>query len=91
MQQIQKIIVGVELPREDLLHLLENFHYQRREFVAKPGEFAFRGATFDLYPLTYRLPVRLEFERDTLVSIHDFSHREKITFALLKVAPHVKD
>ena len=24
-------------------------------------------------------------------SVHDFSNREKITFSLLKVAPHVKD
>jgi hypothetical protein len=28
---------------------------------------------------------------DGCFSIHNFSHREKITFALLKVIPHVKD
>ncbi len=71
--EIRKIRVGDSLEREALAELLHNIHYQKREMVSKPGEYAYRGATFDIYPITYRSPVRLEFESDTVASIRDFS------------------
>ena len=73
MIHFQKIKVGTEFEREAFEELLRGLEYQKTDFVAKPGEYAARGRTFDLYPLTYRLPVRLEFEMDRLVSIRDFS------------------
>lgn len=44
--------------------------------MSRPGEYADRGATFDIYPVTYQAPVRLSFEIDTIVSIRDFSPHE---------------
>ena len=44
-----------------------------QDFVARPGEYAARGHIFDIYPVTYRNPVRLEFEGETravLKSVH---------------------
>ena len=38
-----------------------------------PGEFAMRGGVVDIFPVTYRMPVRLEFRGDTLSKIRDFS------------------
>ena len=37
--------------------------------MARPGEFSARGAILDIYPVTYRAPVRLEFQADTLVRL----------------------
>lgn len=62
-----------EIPREALIELLTRLHYRRMEFVTHPGEFAFRGHLFDIYPVTYRAPVRLEFELDRIIAIRDFS------------------
>ncbi|HXV28494.1 MAG TPA: DEAD/DEAH box helicase [bacterium] len=68
-----RLKVGQTFDRETLQDLLFNLRYQKQEFVSRPGEFAIRGAIVDIYPVTYRAPVRLEFEADILHSIRDFS------------------
>jgi transcription-repair coupling factor (superfamily II helicase) len=73
MIKVEKIKVGDILEREDLEDLLSGMHYQKREFVAKPGEFSRRGMVLDIFPVTYREPVRLEFELNRLAAIRDFS------------------
>ncbi|MBI3314201.1 MAG: transcription-repair coupling factor [Candidatus Omnitrophica bacterium] len=74
--QIQKLKTGQNLDRNQLVEILTGMRYTRHEFVAKPGEFALRGGIFDIYPMTYRAPVRLEFEADTISAIRDFSPAE---------------
>ena len=73
MQELFKLHIGDTIERFQLTEKLEELHYQKKDFVTKPGEFAVRGGIFDLYPVTYRTPVRLEFERNSLTSIRDFS------------------
>ncbi len=71
--ELRKLKIDQEIDREDLEELLRGLRYQKTDMVAKPGEFARRGAIFDVYPMTYRSPVRLEFEADRISSIRDFS------------------
>jgi len=68
-----RIKIGQILDREKLAQLLFELHYKKQDFVAHPGEFAIRGGIVDIYPVTYRAPVRLELAGDTLTSIRDFS------------------
>ncbi|MSR77009.1 MAG: transcription-repair coupling factor [Candidatus Omnitrophica bacterium] len=68
-----KITVGLEIERSYLIEKLADMHYQRAELVSKPGEYAIRGNLIDVYPVTYRSPVRLEFLADTIAHIRDFS------------------
>ena len=70
---VEKIKVGQALERDELQDLLNELHYQKKDFVSRPGEYARRGGVFDIYPVTYRSPMRLEFEGDALASIRDFS------------------
>jgi transcription-repair coupling factor (superfamily II helicase) len=72
-EKIKRIKTGAFIERDQLEDLLIRFHYSKKEFVSRPGEFARRGHIFDLYPVTYRVPVRLEFEADTLAAIRNFS------------------
>ncbi len=71
--ELRKLTTGQEIDREGLEDLLRDLRYQKTDMVMKPGEFARRGAIFDIYPMTYRSPVRLEFEADRISSIRDFS------------------
>lgn len=71
--ELRKLKIDQEIDREDLEELLRVLRYQKIDHVLKPGEFARRGAIFDIYPMTYRNPVRLEFEADRISSIRDFS------------------
>ena len=76
MNAVERLYLGQTIERSALETLLQSLRYERREFVSRPGEYAERGATVDIYPVNYRAPVRLNFEIDTLVSIHDFSPHE---------------
>jgi len=71
--EIKRLKVNAEIGVEPLEDLLQGLRYQKKEYVTLPGEFAVRGGTVDIYPVTYRLPVRIQFRGDTLVQIRDFS------------------
>ena len=68
-----RIHTGDEIDREQLEEKLHELKYQRRDYVVRPGEFSRRGLNFDIFPLTYRVPIRLEFQADTVAEIRDFS------------------
>ncbi len=70
---LHKLRVGQEISREGIETLLQEVQYKRVEFAAHPGEYAMRGMTVDIYPLTYRLPVRLETRLDRITAISDYS------------------
>jgi len=76
MPAVEKIKTGQTLEPEGLSELLQKLHYQKTDFVSVPGEYAIRGGAADIYPVTYRMPVRLEFEGESLVSIRDFSPQD---------------
>src|SRR3989338_7537332 len=70
---LERLSVGETIERGSLETLLQKLRYRRRDFVSGPGEYADRGSTVDIYPVTYRAPVRLSFDLDTIHSIRDFS------------------
>jgi transcription-repair coupling factor (superfamily II helicase) len=72
-EKIKRLRAGTAIERESLEELLGRFHYQKKDYAVQPGEYARRGHVFDIYPVTYRAPVRIEFEGDLLASIRDFS------------------
>jgi transcription-repair coupling factor (superfamily II helicase) len=71
--EIRRLKINAVIGIEQLEELLTGLHYQKKEYVALPGEFAVRGGTVDIYPVTYRLPVRVQFQGDMPVQIRDFS------------------
>lgn len=85
---------GQEIPRQEFSALLEQLNYRKRDIVSGPGEYAFRGNLFDIYPVTYRAPVRVEFAAERIETIRDFSPIDGKTLAqfeeivLLPVTEH---
>jgi transcription-repair coupling factor (superfamily II helicase) len=71
--EIKRLRVNSAITIEGLAELLTGLSYQKKESVALPGEFAVRGGVVDIFPLTYRLPVRVQFQGDMPVQIRDFS------------------
>lgn len=84
MHDITKLCIGQEIERDRLIELLVSLHYARVEWVAKPGEFAIRGYLIDIYPITYRSPIRLEFRVNKIESIRDFSIHSGETFSVFE-------
>lgn len=71
-----RLRVGDILSREELFQRLETVHYTPVETVEDPGEYAIHGANVDLYPISYRAPVRLHFHLDRIETIRDYSLQE---------------
>jgi transcription-repair coupling factor (superfamily II helicase) len=71
--EIRRLRINAEIGIGQLEELLVGLQYQKRDYVALPGEFAMRGGVVDIYPVTYRLPVRVQFQGDIPVQIRDFS------------------
>ena len=71
--------VGDRLDMQQLAQRLSHSGYQAVATVQQPGEFAIRGALFDLYPMGSDLPFRLDFFDDSIESIRLFDPENQRT------------
>lgn len=46
--------------------------YSRQDALGDVGDFARRGSVFDIFPLTFECPIRIEFDINTINSIKSF-------------------
>lgn len=67
------IAIGEVLDKTDLLSRLTDLGYTRVNWVTNPFEYASRGAVVDVFTPENNLPVRIEFDDDTVDSISLFS------------------
>ncbi|WP_026678111.1 transcription-repair coupling factor [Fictibacillus gelatini] len=76
--------IGMEVDLDHVLKTLVAIGYDRVGMVSSPGEFSVRGGIIDIYPLTEKLPVRIELFDTEVDSIRYFEadtqrSEEKIT------------
>jgi len=71
--KVFRLRVGETIPQAELLEKLQSLNYHEEKSVEEPGEYAVRGATLDIYPLSYRAPIRIHFRLDQIESIRDYS------------------
>jgi transcription-repair coupling factor (superfamily II helicase) len=64
---------GDESDRDDLIHHLAGFGYQRTDRVEARGEFAVRGGIVDVYPAQSDEPVRIDYWGDSIEALRSFS------------------
>ena len=87
---VEPIIVrpGVEIDPDALAAQLVEFGYRREELVEHRGEFARRGAIFDVYPSTTNAPIRIdlwgdEVDRLTRFGVNDQRSTGDLTEAVV--------
>lgn len=66
------LVVGEEIPRDQLLESLVVAGYQNAPLVEDPGSFSKRGGIVDLFSPQWSDPIRLEFFGDQLESLRRF-------------------
>ncbi len=74
--KVTRFRVGDIISQDHFLTSLSDLNYQKVELVEEPGEYALRGGTIDLYPISYRSPVRIHFHLDLIEAIRDYSLHE---------------
>jgi len=72
-----RLKVGADISQEELLEQLLNLGYTRETIVTRTGELGVRGFIFDIFPLGYEHPVRIEFFGDTIESIRFFDEEDQ--------------
>jgi transcription-repair coupling factor (superfamily II helicase) len=66
------ITSGLELNRENLLESLVRFGYERVDQVDGLGQFSARGGIIDIFPISNKMPIRLELFGDEVDSLREF-------------------
>lgn len=64
--------VGEEVVLGERLRALFEMGYERQEKVDEPGVFSHRGGVVDVFPWGNSFPIRVDFEGDTVRSIHSY-------------------
>ncbi|MFA5404620.1 MAG: transcription-repair coupling factor, partial [Ignavibacteria bacterium] len=57
---------------EELIQKLNEYSYERKDFVEEVGDYSVRGGIIDLFPENYDSPIRIEFFGETIDSIREF-------------------
>ncbi|MCX5971609.1 MAG: transcription-repair coupling factor [Coprothermobacterota bacterium] len=78
-QQRMSVRLGQEVRREDFLSFLNGVGYSRGARVEVLGEYSQRGAIVDVFTPSSPLPLRFEFEGDTLTSIRLFDPSTQVS------------
>lgn len=88
-----RVSVGQELPMEQLIEHLVVTGYERVDLVERPGEFSVRGGIMDIYPVTFKDPVRLEWFDIEVDSIRYFSVSDQRSYEKVQeiVLPPTKE
>lgn len=63
---------GVDYGMEFVIEVLDEYGFEREDFVYEPGQYAVRGGILDVYSFGHELPYRIEFFGDEIDSIRTF-------------------
>jgi transcription-repair coupling factor (superfamily II helicase) len=74
--------------------LLDEYSFERVDFVAEPGQFSVRGGIIDVFSFTNDYPYRIEFAGDMVESIRSFDPGSQLSIDKLDhiaILPNVQD
>ncbi len=63
---------GETLGMDFVVSLLEEYGFEREDYVIEPGQFAVRGGLLDVFSFAHELPYRIEFFGDEIDSVRLF-------------------
>lgn len=84
---------GENIGMDDVVEILEEYHFEREDFVIEPGQYAVRGGILDVFSFAHDLPYRLEFFGDEIDSIKTFDPVTQMTeesFNNIAILPNVQ-
>ncbi|MEM7367690.1 MAG: transcription-repair coupling factor [Bacteroidota bacterium] len=67
-----EIKIGEDPGMEIVIDLLDEYGFDREEYVYEPGQFAVRGGILDVFSFAHDLPYRIEFDEEEIESIRTF-------------------
>lgn len=89
-----EVALGAKLDVNFLNEYLFELHFERVDFVEKPGQFAVRGGIVDVFSFAHSEPHRLEFFGSEVESIRTFDVVNQLTLSRvdrMTLVPNVED
>ena len=63
---------GENVGMDFVVEVLEDYGFERHDFVFEPGQFSVRGGILDVFSFAHELPYRIEFFGEDIESIREF-------------------
>ncbi len=85
---------GDKLSLEFLEEVLQEYNFERVDFVYEPGHYSIRGSIVDVFSYSADLPFRIDFFGDEVDSIRTFNTDDQLSVSILKqisVIPNIQD
>lgn len=89
-----KIAVGDRIDLSFTLEILNEYHFERVDFVFEPGQYAVRGSIIDIFSFSDENPYRIDFFGDEVDSIRSFdleSQLSKERLTNIVIVPNIND
>jgi transcription-repair coupling factor (superfamily II helicase) len=86
-----KINVGESLSIDFIIDLMNEYNFERTDFVVEPGQFSVRGGIVDVFSFSNDYPLRIEFFGDDVESIRTFDTITQLSIDKHKWATIVPD
>ncbi len=74
-----KIKKGEKIPPSFIMELLEEYDFERVEFVSEPGQYSIRGSIVDIFSFSDAYPYRVDFFGDEVESIRVFDVEDQLS------------
>ena len=75
---------NTEISRDSLIRVLSRWGYNKNEKTVCPKTYSVRGCIVDVFPITSRHPIRVEFFNDRIESIRIFNPTSQRTITKIK-------
>lgn len=85
---------GDKLSLEFLEELLQEYHFERVDFVYEPGQYSIRGSIVDVFSYSSDLPYRIDFFGEEVDSIRTFNTDDQLSVELkqhIAIIPNIQD
>lgn len=83
---MMEIKVGEKFDIDFLIEFLNEYNFQRTDFVYEPGQFSVRGGIIDVFSYSNEYPYRIELDGATIESLRTFDTYSQLSVANLAFA-----
>ncbi len=88
------IAKGDKLSLDFIEEMLQEYRFERVDFVNEPGQYSIRGSITDIFSFAEDLPYRIDFFGDEVDSIRTFNTDDQLSVSIKKqisVIPNIQD
>lgn len=92
-QNTLQIVRGTKLDMDTVIEVMQEYEFERVDFVVEPGQYAVRGGIIDVFSYANEYPFRIEFFDDEIDSLRTFDPISQLSvkqFDQIAILPNIE-